>query len=175
MLQTDIELRLRPYMPSHDFDIIKNWITEPREHAMWCAGRTSFPIDRKDFQRLLDNIAVRCGDTPFIVTDSEGAPVGFFCYSMNTETNEGMLKFVMVDPSQRGRGYGRKMISLAVRYAFEFTGAEKVRLCVLSPNEGAKRCYESVGFGYCGTDADVLKYENESWDRCHMVIEKGGK
>ena len=168
-------MRLRPYVPLLDFDIISKWITQPREHAMWCAGRTEFPIGRDDFHRLLDDIAVRCGDAPFIATDNDGNPVGFFCYSVNTQLNEGMLKFVMIDPSQRGKGFGKEMLKLAVGYAFEYTGAEKVRLCVLSVNEGAKRCYSSVGFAETGNDKNAFSYEEESWDRCHMVIEKGGK
>ena len=168
-------MRLRPYIPSLDFDIISKWITEPREHAMWCAGRTEFPIEREDFTRMLDDIAFRCGDAPFLATAQDGTPVGFFCYSLNTQTNEGMLKFVMIDPAQRGKGYGKEMLKIAVRYAFEFTGAEKVRLCVLSANTGAKRCYEGVGFKECGKDEDVLRFGDELWDRCHMAIEKGGK
>lgn len=168
-------LRLRPYIHSLDFEIIMKWITEPREHAMWCADRTDFPIADESFCALLDDIAVRCGDAPFVVTSQEGRPVGFFCYSVNTENNSGMLKFVMVDPSKRGMGYGKEMLRLAVRYAFEFTDAESVGLCVLSANTGAKKCYESVGFTESRTDVNAFTYENEVWDRCHMVIEKGGK
>jgi RimJ/RimL family protein N-acetyltransferase len=174
-MQPSERLRLRPYIHSLDFEIIRKWITEPREHAMWCADRTDFPIAGESFCALLDDIAVSCGDAPFVVTSQDGIPVVFFCYSVNAVTNEGMLKFVMVDPSKRGKGYGREMLKLAVKYAFEFTGADRVRLCVLSVNAGAKRCYESVGFTYCGTDEDAFRYENEIWDRCHMVIEKGVK
>ena len=169
MLQSEKLLSIRPYDPSLDFEIIKNWITNPREHAMWCAGRTKFPIEREDFARLLDDIAQRCGDAPFIAEDTDGKPFGFFCYSVNAESKYGMLKFVMVDPAERGKGYGREMLRLAVKYAFEFTGADRVKLCVLSVNAGAKRCYESVGFTYCGTDEGAFRYENEIWDRCHMV------
>lgn len=168
-------MRLRPYIPSRDFDIIRNWITERREHAMWCADRTKFPIELEDFQRMLDEIADRCGDAPFIATSQDGTPVGFFCYSVNTDSNYGMFKFVMVDPAQRGKGYGKEMLRLAVEYAFEMTGAESVGLCVLSVNTGAKKCYKSVGFTKSRTDVNAFTYENEVWDRCHMVIEKGGK
>ena len=167
-------LILRPYIHSLDFDIIKNWISEPREHAMWCAERMKFPIEREDFANAMETIAQNCGDSPFIATSDDGKPIGFFCYSVNTQTNEGMLKFVMVDPAMRGKGYGRKMLRLAVKYAFEMTGADKVHLCVLSANTGAKRCYESVGFTESSTDEKAFTYENETWDRCHMIIVKGG-
>lgn len=169
------ELRLRPFIFCRDFDIISKWITKPREHAMWCAGRTKFPIEREDFTRMLEDIAENCGDSPFVATDVSGIPVGFFCYSVDPETNTGMFKFVMVNPALRGRGLGSKMLRLALSYAFGFTGADKVRLCVLSVNTGAKRCYEGVGFKECGKDEGVLRFGDELWDRCHMTIEKGGK
>ena len=169
------ELRLRPFIFSRDFGIISKWITKPREHAMWCAGRTKFPIEREDFTRMLEDIAENCGDSPFVATDTNGIPVGFFCYSVDPETNTGMFKFVMVDPALRGRGLGSKMLRLALSYAFGFTGAEKVDLCVLSANYGAKKCYESIGFTEMNTDENALRYEDEVWERCHMSIEKGGK
>ena len=106
MPQNDLTLRL--YSADTDFEVISKWITQPREHAMWCAGRTSFPIERGDFQRMLDEIAVRCGDVPCIAAAPDGKPVGFFCYSLSKDTNEGMLKFVVIDPEQRGRGCARK-------------------------------------------------------------------
>ena len=168
------DLILRPYIPRADFEVISKWITQPSEHAMWCAGRTKFPIEREDFQRMLDDIAVRCGDSPYIAAAPDGTPIGFYCYSLNGDTNEGMLKFVMIDPECRGKGYGKQMLRLALDKVFS-EGADRVRLCVLSVNDGAKRCYESLGFEYCGTDEGAFRYENEMWDRCHMVIENGGK
>ena len=73
------ELRLRPFILCRDFEKISKWINQPREHAMWCAGRTKFPIEREDFVRMLEDIAENCGDTPFVATDINGVPVGFFC------------------------------------------------------------------------------------------------
>lgn len=165
-------MKLRPYDPSLDFGIIRKWITEPREHAMWCAGRTAFPIDREDFQRLLDEIANQSGDVPFIATLEGCKPVGFFCYSVDAWTKDSRLKFVMIDPALRGKGFGREMLRLAVSYAFETMGAKRVRLCVFSANTGARRCYESVGFRECCTDKAALHFGDEVWDRCHMAIER---
>ncbi len=36
---------------------------------------------------------VGCGDSPFVVTDEDDKSIGFFCYSLNHDTNEGMLKY----------------------------------------------------------------------------------
>ena len=163
-------MRLRPYISSRDFDAVKNWITNEREHALWCANRFAFPTERENFTGVLNDHAERFGDCAFVATDDNGSPVGFFCYSLNTETNEGMLKFVVVDPAQRGKGYGKEMLRLAVKYAFEITKAEAVQLMVFPENTAAKRCYESMGFAERSTVPDAFTYGDEKWGRCNMVI-----
>ncbi len=59
--------------------------------------------------------------------DDEGRVVGFYCYSLNREICEGMLKFVMVDASIRGKGIGKEMTKLAVRNAFSDPDSLAVR------------------------------------------------
>lgn len=165
-------MRLRPYIPCRDFDEIKNWISDERTHAMWCARLIGYPIEKENFESFMQEIAAKFGDSPYVVTSDEGRIVGFFCYSVDLDTNEGMLKFVMVDPSQRGKGIGKEMLRLAVGYAFDITGAEAVQLNVFSENIRAIKCYESVGFTVRRTDADAFRYKDEAWGRCNMVIKK---
>jgi RimJ/RimL family protein N-acetyltransferase len=165
-------LRIRPYLDCKDFEAIKNWITDERTHAFWCAGHTDFPLEKEDFSTLLKEIAEMFGDAPYVATTDEGEVVGFFCYGLNCEKNEGMLKFVMVDGSKRGQGIGKEMIKLAVKYAFEITKADTVQLNVFPENERAKKCYESIGFVERNTTLDCFKFKDESWSRCNMVIGK---
>ncbi len=76
--------------------------------------------------------------SPFVATDDDGNTIGFFRYSVNTKSSEGFLASVIVDNKLRGKGYGREMIQLALRYAFEITGAELVQLNVFNENTQAK-------------------------------------
>lgn len=39
------EMTLRKFVSDKDFDIIKNCITDPREHTMWCANIIQYPIN----------------------------------------------------------------------------------------------------------------------------------
>lgn len=165
-------MRIRPYLECKDFDAIKDWITDERTHAFWCAGHTNFPLEKEDFSTLLKEIAEMFGDAPFVATTDEGEVVGFFCYGLNYEKNEGMLKFVVVDGSKRGRGIGKEMIKLALKYAFEITKADTVQLNVFPENERAKKCYESIGFVERNTTPGCFKFRDESWSRCNMVIGK---
>ena len=165
-------MRLRPYIGTRDFDEIKNWITEERMYAMWCANLIPFPLEKDNFDKIMNEGAQRFGDSPYVATSEEGQLIGFFCYSVNLDTNEGMFKFVMTNPDYRGKGYGKKMLQLALKYAFEITNAEAVHLNVFSENTSARKCYESVGFVDRRNDKDAFTYKDESWSRCNMIIKR---
>ena len=165
-------MKIREYIEDKDFPIMKDWITDERTHAMWCANRTAFPLQKESFRQLLDDIAERCGDRAFVATDEDGKLEGFFCYSINKDTGEGMLKFVMVDPARRGKGLGREMIRNAVQYAFDETGASVVQLMVFSVNERAGKCYKSVGFTERQRQEKAFSHNGEEWDRINMVMKK---
>ena len=167
-------MRLRPYIPETDFEIIRNWIADPRSHALWCANRFEYPLSRENFNSVLRDIRIRNGDSPFTAAGADGTAMGFFCYSLHPDTNEGLLKFVIVDPAARGQGLGRAMLRLAVEYAFEISKADAVSLRVFTENPRAVRCYESVGFTEERTEKDAFSYGDESWGRRSMVIRRSG-
>ncbi len=165
-------MRLRRYVNESDFDLIKNWIFEERAHAMWCANHFEFPLDKDDFEEELLVGASKYGDVPFIAETDDGKAAGFFCYSLNRETNEGMLKYVVVNPVYRGKGAAQEMLRLAADHAFLDTGADAVQLNVYPENERAKKCYLKAGFVERQTTENAFSFKKESWSRCNMVLRK---
>lgn len=165
-------MRIRPYISVLDFDEMDKWITDERTHAMWCANLISYPLQKRNFEETLAEFAAKFKDSPYVATTNEGKLVGFFCYSVNTDTNEGMLKFVVTAPEFRGKGYGREMVALAVKYGFEITKADAVQLNVFSENIGAKKCYLSAGFTERTNTDNAFCFGDEMWTRCNMVIKK---
>ena len=162
-------MRIRPYL-NKDFDVISQWITDERSHALWCANLIPYPLEKKGFDELLLQAEERFDDSPFVATTDEGVVVGFFCFSVNLKTNEGMLKFVVVDDAMRNKGYGCEMLKLAVKYAFEITKADAVQLNVFPENPSAKKCYQKVGFQERTLTENAFKFKDESWGRCNMII-----
>ncbi len=164
-------MRLRLF-EEKDFEVIKDWIPDERGHAMWCANRFQYPLDKTDFLSVLSDVEGRHGDSPFVVTMDDDVPVGFFCYSVNHETKEGMFKFVVVAPDGRGKGIAGEMFRLALSYAFDETKVNAVHLIVFSVNGRAKKFYEKVGFEERKTDHKAFVYKGEHWARCNMIIRK---
>ena len=161
-------MRIRPYQ-NKDFDIISQWITDERSHALWCANLMPYPLEKNSFDALLQEAEERFGDSPFVATTNDGQVVGFFCSSVNLHTNEGMLKFVVIDNTMRNKGYGCEMLKLAIKYAFEIAKADAVHLNVFPENPGAKKCYEKVGFKERTLTENAFSFKDESWGRCNMI------
>lgn len=165
-------MQLRKFEIDSDFEAMKEWVTDERTHAMWCANLIKYPLSKDNLADTLKEFADRFGDVPYVAISDAGKVVGFFCYSLNNETKEGMLKFVVVDPESRGKGIAREMLSLAVRQAFENPEAAIVQLNVFPENLRAKRCYEKTGFVERNLTLNAFTYKDESWGRCNMIYDK---
>ena len=68
-----------------------------------------------------------------------------------------------MDSKKRGMGYGKKMIQLAIDYAFRIAGAKQITIGVFENNKQAYYCYKSAGF------KDVLQ---ENPEICELFGEK---
>ena len=79
------------------------------------------------------------------------------------------MGFIVVDPMERGKGYGREMVTLALRYAFSLLRVERVTLGVFTVNEAAHRCYLSVGFQDEELHRDYDSFDGEAWDYQDMA------
>ena len=163
-------MQLRPYNSDRDFVYIQQWITDARTHAKWCANRIPYPLTREGFDQTLENHKRDWGDMPYIFTDDEDKPIGFFAYSINREKNFAFLKSVVVDSKLRGQGYGEKMINLAKEFLFKETEVDSVKLSVFDGNTAAERCYEKAGFIVVSHNPEGFSFGEEIWGRSIMSV-----
>lgn len=166
---SEIQMELRPYFHDTDFQEIKDWISDERTHALWSAMRFDYPLEKDNFACALAQAALQNGDAPMIATVEDGKAAGFFCYSLNSDTGEVLLKFIVVNPAYRGKGIAVEMLRRAAVFVFENTNAIAVQLNVFSVNERAKRCYEKAGFIQRRITENAFCYKEENWDRYNMI------
>ena len=98
--------------------------------------------------------------------------VGFFTMRRPNEFfNELRFGFVIVDSRKRGRGYGKNMLKLGLKYAKEIFGVNKVSLGVFENNESAYYCYKAIGFEDVSQD-EIEKYTvmGEEWNCLELEI-----
>lgn len=164
-------LRLRPFR-TPDAKTVINWSGEPVEFYKWTAGiMGDYPVSEK---RLLQAVSARednPGYFPLVAFDESGL-VGFFTVRTPGEDDKKVrFGYVIIDPSKRGRGYGKQMLKLGLKFAFEIYGADEVSLGVFENNMQAYRCYAGLGFRDTGA-RKTYRLCGENWTDIEMVIRK---
>ena len=71
---------------------------------------------------------------------------GYIYLEVNPAFGEGSIEFFAVDESQRGKGIGSKLLTMALKWLFTFDSVDDIILCVNSTNEKALNLYKMVGF-----------------------------
>lgn len=170
-------LRLRPYK-SCDAEYIANWIKDEIVFLRWGGERFgTFPIEACviDDKYQLNNGDCAEPDNfyPMTALDDSGV-VGHFIMRY-IHGNPKILRFgwVLVDDEKRGNGYGKSMLKLGLKYAFEILGAEKVTIGVFEHNPSAYKCYTSIGFEEVPMKEDIIEEVNgEKWKIIELEITK---
>ncbi len=157
-------LRLRPYKVC-DAETIVSWIGDERAFRRWSADRfPAYPITGDDLNRYYESFAQNDSFYPMTAFDESGV-VGHLILRF-TDEKKSVLRFgfVIVKREKRGKGYGKEMLALAARYAFDILKAEKITLGVFENNEAAERCYRSLGFrDAAGKKETVYSMLGEDW------------
>lgn len=165
-------LRLRPFKTC-DIPYILNWLKDERTFTLWSANRFTYPLTEEQLinhKRMVDEDP---NAWDFVALNDEGTVIGFFIMRLADYVKESVrLGFIIVDPSYRGHGYGKEMLSLAKAYAFTILNVKQMTLGVFANNESAHRCYQSVGFKDFSVEKDSLSFYDEKWTLIEMVNKK---
>lgn len=164
-------LRLRPYKKCDAAQIV-SWIKDEVSFRKWCADRyESYPIGPEDMNAHYG--ATEDSDTFFPMTafDENGVVGHMIMRFTNEEKTELRFGFVIVDDSKRGKGYGREMIGLAMKYAFEILKVKKITIGVFDNNESAYKCYISSGFRDTG-EVQSCQILGQEWRCIELEVSK---
>ena len=143
-------LRLRPYKPS-DAETILKWIKDEDAFRKWSTDRYPYyPITATDMNHKYMDCNGDCVEPdnfyPMTAFDDSGIVGHLIMRFTDAEKSTLRFGFVIVDDSKRGKGYGKQMLGLAIRFAFDILKVQKVTLGVLENNPGAYHCYKVAGF-----------------------------
>lgn len=156
-------MRLRPYK-SCDAQIIEKWIKDRSVFQNWGGERFGdFPIDASIIDKKYSENNGDCAEEdnfyPWIAIDEDNNVVGHFIMRYTNGDNR-QLRFgwVIVDDAVRGRGYGKQMLRLGLKYAFDIFAADRVTIGVFENNDPAHFCYKKTGF----VDVETVKDEPQN-------------
>lgn len=122
---------------------IWGWINRPGIRNLLYTARVSYETFLDDWHRWVSDeetfpLAIEIRTTGFLI--------GFILLARDTDTVK--IRFVIIRPDYRARGYGTDALVETVRYAFEVLNTEHVTLEVFADNGPALTCFENAGFQY---------------------------
>jgi ribosomal protein S18 acetylase RimI-like enzyme len=97
------------------------------------------------------------------------ATIGVFRGMHEKARHRASIWGVYVTPEQRGRGYGRQLMQVAIEHARSI-GIERLHLSVTPDNHTARELYEKLGFESWGVERDAFRVDNKPVDQNHMVV-----
>ena len=157
-------LRLRPYKAC-DAETVVSWVGDEVSFRKWCADRfETYPVTAADLNRHYEALADSDSFYEFTAFDDTGVTGHMIMRFVDAGKTVLRFGFVIVDPRIRGKGYGKGMLQLAIRYAFEILKADRITLGVFENNEPAYRCYRAAGFREVPlSEPEVYHVLNEDW------------
>lgn len=165
-------IRLRPFKLSDSKHLIK-WTGDEYAFAQWCANKFTYPLTQD--QILSYHQKCENDDNAWIMTalNHDGTPVGHLLLRMADYLKESVhFGFIIIDSQMRGKGYGKEMVSLAVKYAFEILKVKQVTLGVFDNNSSAHDCYKGVGFVDVKYQKSIFPFGQDKWGLYDMVIKE---
>lgn len=139
---------------------IWGWINRPGIRNLLYSARVSFETFLADWHGWAANAEMR---TLAIEIQTTRLLIGFMLLQCDADTVT--VKFVIIRPDYRARGYGTDTLIETIRYAFEELDAEHVTLQVSPDNGPALICFENAGFQY-------LSYTDTTRQAYSMGIER---
>lgn len=149
-LLNDGTIALRALEPT-DIDILTAW---ENDTTLWEAGCTLAPYSRKQIWDYIEgyqaDIYAARQLRLMAVDTATGAPVGTIDLYDFDPFNRRAGVGILVDPSHRGRGYGKRMLDLTVDYASRFIGMHQLWAVIAIDNTTSQSLFRDCGFDICG-------------------------
>ena len=139
---------LRKYT-NKDSAVICKWLRTEEELYKWSADRfNKFPLSDND---IAENYGpqIKTGRfIPLTAVDDSNNIIGHFIirYPREDDNSSVRIGFVVIDPELRGKGYGKEMLLLGIKYVKENLHPRRIDLGVFTNNDSAFHCYKSIGF-----------------------------
>ncbi|WP_102264945.1 GNAT family N-acetyltransferase [Mesobacillus jeotgali] len=103
----------------------------------------SFPDTYYNGQQIIARLNE---DRKVFIIVKNGHLSGYIYVEAQPEYGEASIEFFAVEESERGKGIGRELLTVALKWLFTIESIESITLCVNSSNQNAINLYKKVGF-----------------------------
>ena len=147
-----------------DYALLVNWIPTEEFNYLWGGPAYKYPLTE---QQIISHVT-RPEITPFILKH-EDKNIGYIELLQESESTYRLCRVLIGDKYQRGKGYGKILVELAIKYAQTVQNATKINLAVFEHNQKAINCYQSLGFEVTNIEADFRLLNSQNWTSLYMT------
>lgn len=126
-----------------DIEFVRRLRNDP---TTWIYLTDSTILDSRTQQRWYGSLAGQEKRKYFVLFDSRHSFLGIIRFDEIDMQNRSMRVGCDIVPKLRGRGYGRKALSLIKKYCFDYLNMHRIWLAVLDNNKVASALYKKQGF-----------------------------
>jgi len=163
-------IQLEKFKTKEDILRLIRWVDSARLNIIWASDKFVFPLDKNQLTNYL-NDADKNNILIFKVveiTNNKTTVVGHA--ELDVFGNDIKISRLLIDKTQRGKGYGEQMVKLLIKYIQENLKHTSIFLTVFTFNKPAIALYKKLGFETVEINSDFMRYENEIWDRQKMIL-----
>ncbi|MEJ2879951.1 GNAT family N-acetyltransferase [Pedobacter sp. GR22-6] len=159
-------LQLKPFTPK-DFKRLISWL-DNEEMMVQVAGPVfSFPLTEEQ----LINYLADSNRHAFSVVDADtDVTIGHAEVYVTAEGTAKICRVLIGEESSRGKGLGKELIILLVKFSVKDIGLSNIELNVYDWNTQAIKCYEQVGFVFNPDRVTTIEVKGETWRSLNMVF-----
>ena len=115
-------------------------------------GGGFMPTSIDQQEKWMDSMMDTSGNNKrFIICEYKGTPLGMVgLYNINWIHRTCEMGIYIGEKHVKGKGYGRTACALMERFAKEYVNLRKIKVDVVSDNQGALKMWEGLGFEKVG-------------------------
>lgn len=151
------------HFSSKDYNLLINWIPSEEFNYLWSGPIYKYPLTE---QQIIEHVT-RPEVTPFLLKNNDKS-IGYIELFQESRTSYRLCRVLIGDKSQRGKGYGKVLVELAIGYAKTVLNAKMLNLAVFEHNKKAINCYQSLGFEETGKEEGLRSFNGEYWILLYM-------
>ena len=128
------------------------------------------PVSRMVVESKVPEAVGPTGDVEFAVTVDERLVGRCLLHSLDLLARSAAVGITIAEPAERGKGYGRDVLGVLLRYGFRTRNLRRLWLETLATNTPALRCYASAGFVEEGRLREAAWVEGGYVDAVRMSV-----
>ncbi|QUJ66390.1 GNAT family N-acetyltransferase [Photobacterium sp. GJ3] len=154
--------QLEPFTEK-DHALLIDWVMDEEFNLLWGGPLYQFPLTTEQISNHVSRPEIH----PFLFTVA-GQVKGYVELCDKQQNQCRLCRVLIASESERGHGYGKIMIELAIDVAKTKLAAEEISLAVFEHNFRAISCYRALGFEIYQADQASRVFQGQPWTLLQM-------